>query len=108
MLTTIKAGAEDRKSAKAPHELFTINMVIVHLFFSLGMIKLLGFSMGGAIASSIALSLYIIVYTFFQTKITKNSGTTPSKLKIESNMLAPSILAGASVLIKNDNEVTIK
>ena len=71
MLATIKASAEDRRSAKAPHELFTINMVIVHLFFSLGMIKLLGFSMDGAIASAIALSLYIIVYTFFQTKRAK-------------------------------------
>ena len=73
MLTTIKTSAEDRKSAKTPHELFTINMVIVHLFFSLGMIKLLGFSMNGAISSAIALSLYIIVYTFFQTKRAKEN-----------------------------------
>ena len=73
MLTTIKSSVEDRKSAKAPHELFIINMVVVHLFFSLGMIKLLGFSMDGAIASVIALSLYIIVYTFFQTKRAKEN-----------------------------------
>jgi hypothetical protein len=73
MLTTIKSSVEDRKSAKAPHELFIINMVVVHLFFSLGMIKLLGFSMDGAIASAIALSLYIIVYTFFQTKRAKEN-----------------------------------
>jgi len=33
MLTTIEASAENRKSAKTPHELFTINMVIVSLFF---------------------------------------------------------------------------
>ncbi len=73
MMTTMKASAQDRRSAKAPHELFTINTVIVHLFFSLGMIKLFSFPMGLAIGISIAISLCIIVFTFFQTKNAKKN-----------------------------------
>jgi hypothetical protein len=71
MLTTIKASAKDRKSAKTPHELFTINMVIVHLFFSLGMVKLLDLKKDEAIAIAISISLCIILYTFFKTKKVK-------------------------------------
>lgn len=73
MITTIQASAQERRSAKAPHELFTINTVIVHLFFSLGMIKLFSLPMSSAIGVSIVISLCIIVYTFFRTKKSKKN-----------------------------------
>ena len=71
MITTIPADAKQRRQAKAPHELFTINTVIVHLFFSLGLIKLFSLPMSIAIGSAIIVSLCIIVYTFFRTKKAK-------------------------------------
>jgi hypothetical protein len=97
MLTTIKASAKDRKSAKTPHELFTINMVIVHLFFSLGMIKLFSLSMNSAISTSVAISLCIIAYTFFRTKKTKENAPHLVYLHWQLSLGRYKLLIGAYV-----------
>ncbi len=71
MIITLEASAKERRAAKTPHELFTINTVVVHLFFTLGLIKLFNMGMNLAIGLSIALSFCIIAYTFFRTKKAK-------------------------------------
>lgn len=71
MIKTIPADAKQRRQAKAPHELFTVNTVIVNLFFSVALIKLFNLSMSIAIGSAIVVSLCIIVYTFYRTKKAK-------------------------------------
>ncbi|SFV76018.1 hypothetical protein MNB_SUP05-13-25 [hydrothermal vent metagenome] len=97
MITTIEAGADERRSAKAPHELFTINAMIVHLFFSLGMVKLFNLSMSFAIATSIALSLCIIAYTFFRTKKAKQNDAYLVYLHWQLSLNRYKLLIGAYV-----------
>ena len=97
MITTIEAGADERRSAKAPHELFTINAMIVHLFFSLGMVKLFNLSMNFAIATSIALSLCIIAYTFFRTKKAKQNDAYLVYLHWQLSLNRYKLLIGAYV-----------
>ncbi len=97
MLTTIKASAKDRKSAKAPHELFAVNTVIVHLFFSLGMVKLFSLPMSLAIATSIVISLCIITYTFFRTKKAKKNDSHLVYLHWQLSLGRYKLLIGAYV-----------
>lgn len=97
MMTSIQASAQDRRSAKAPHELFTINTVIVHLFFSLAMIKLFSFSMSLAIGTSIAISLCIIAFTFFQTKKSKENDSHLVYLHWQLSLGRYKLLIGAYV-----------
>ncbi len=73
MITVINASIKERRDAKAAHELFTINTVIVHLFFTLGLIKLLNIDMNSAIYLSILISFTIIIYTYFRTKKAKSN-----------------------------------
>jgi len=72
-MITIEASAQERRQAKAPHELFTVNVMVIHLFFTLGLIKLLSVDMNLAVMSTIALSCLIIIYTFFRTKKAKQN-----------------------------------
>jgi len=72
-MITIEASAQERRQAKAPHELFTVNVMVIHLFFTLGLIKLLSVDMNLAVMSTIALSCLIIIYTFFRTKKAKEN-----------------------------------
>ena len=97
MITTIEAGADERRSAKAPHELFTINAMIVHLIFSLGMVKLFNLSMSFAIATSIALSFCIIAYTFFRTKKAKRNDAYLVYLHWQLSLNRYKLLIGAYV-----------
>lgn len=71
MLVKLTEDINQIKSAQIPHELFTVNTVIVNLFLSLGMIKLFDLSMYLSISISIALSLCIIAYTYHQTNNAK-------------------------------------
>ena len=97
MITTIEADAEQRRCAKAPHELFTINAMIVHLFFSLGMVKLFNLSMNFAIATSIALSLCIVAYTFYRTKKSKKKDVYLIYLHWQLSLNRYKLLIGAYV-----------
>jgi hypothetical protein len=97
MIITLEASAEERRSAKAPHELFTVNTVIVHLFFSLAMIKLFNMGMNLAIGSSIALSFFIIVYTFFRTKKSKQDDPYLVYLHWQLSLNRYKLLIGAYV-----------
>lgn len=74
-MITITTDPSECKNAKTPHELFTINAVIVHLFFSLGLIKLFTFEMTTSIMVCILISLCILTYTFFRTKKAKYQDT---------------------------------
>jgi hypothetical protein len=73
MVIKIAATEQERKAAKAAHELFTSNAILIHVIGSLGLIKILNTSMGLAIGLTIAISALIIIYTFFRTKKAKEN-----------------------------------
>lgn len=72
-MITIEASASERKRAKAAHELFTINAIVVHIFLVLGLVKMLGVGMSTSIALAILASLSIIAYTYTRVKKAKQS-----------------------------------
>jgi len=72
-MITLETNPQIKRDAKTPHELFTINVIMVHLIFSLGLIKLLNISMATSIAVSILISLCIATYTYFRTKKAKQN-----------------------------------
>jgi hypothetical protein len=74
-MITFDATTAERRNAKMPHELFTVNTVIVHLFLSLGLIKLFTIEMATSITVCILISICIIAYTFFRTKRAKHHDT---------------------------------
>jgi hypothetical protein len=75
MIIKIDATQQERKRAKAAHELFTINTILVHIIGTLGLIKLLNTSMNIAIGLTIIVSIGVIIYTYLHTqKIKKNDG----------------------------------
>ncbi|MDG2395360.1 hypothetical protein [Candidatus Thioglobus sp.] len=71
MVIKIDATEQERKAAKAAHELFTINAILIHVIVSLGLIKILNTSMGVAVGITIVISAFIIIYTFLRTKKAK-------------------------------------
>jgi hypothetical protein len=71
MIITFQSSGAERKEAKAAHELFTSNAVVVHIIITLGLVKLLNSSMNVAIISGIGISLGIMLYTYFRTKKVK-------------------------------------
>ncbi|SFV77607.1 hypothetical protein MNB_SUP05-4-1058 [hydrothermal vent metagenome] len=71
MIIKIDASSQERRAAKAAHELFTINAILVHVIGSLGLIKLLNTSLNIAIGLTIVVSMAIILYTYFRTKKAK-------------------------------------
>ncbi len=71
MLIKIDASSQERREAKAAHELFTINAILVHVIGSLGLIKLLNTSLNIAIGLTVVVSMAIILYTYFRTKKAK-------------------------------------
>ena len=71
MIIKIDATEQDRKRAKAAHELFTINTILIHIIGTLGLIKLLNTSMNVAIGITIVASMGIIFYTYLRTKKAK-------------------------------------
>jgi hypothetical protein len=71
MVIKIDATEQERKAAKAAHELFTINAILIHVIGALGLIKILNTSMDIAVGLTIATSVLIIVYTFLRTKKAK-------------------------------------
>ncbi|HIB30770.1 MAG TPA: hypothetical protein EYO25_02175 [Candidatus Thioglobus sp.] len=71
MIIKIDASSQERREAKAAHELFTINAILVHVIGSLGLIKLLNTSLNIAIGLTIVVSMAIILYTYFRTKKAK-------------------------------------
>jgi hypothetical protein len=73
MIITLKTSEKERKAAKSAHELFTINVILVHIIGTLGLIKLLNTSMNTAISLSIAISLGLIIYTYFRTQKAKKN-----------------------------------
>ena len=75
MIIKIDATEQARKSAKAAHELFTINAILVHVIGALGLIKLLNTSLNIAVISAISISVVIIIYTYFRTKKAKKNDT---------------------------------
>ncbi len=74
MIIKIDATEQERKAAKAAHELFTVNTILVHVIGTLGLIKLLNTSMNIAIGLTIVVSMGIIFYTYLRTKKTKKDG----------------------------------
>jgi hypothetical protein len=60
MIIAINASAKECRGAKIAHELFTINTVIVHLFLTLGLIKLL---IGAYVFYFLVTSLALIIST---------------------------------------------
>jgi hypothetical protein len=73
MIIKIDATEQNRKSAKAAHELFTINTILIHIIGTLSLIKLLNTSMNVAIGLTIVVSMGIIFYTYLRTKKAKKS-----------------------------------
>ena len=73
MIIKIDATEQECKSAKAAHELFTINAILIHVIGGLGLIKLLNTSMDLAIGLTIAISAIIIAYTYLRTKKAKEN-----------------------------------
>ncbi|MDC0390718.1 hypothetical protein OAM64_03935 [Candidatus Thioglobus sp.] len=73
MIIKIDATEQNRKRAKAAHELFTINTILIHIIGTLGLIKLLNTSMNVAIGLTIVVSMGIIFYTYLRTKKAKKS-----------------------------------
>lgn len=71
MIIKINATSEERKAAKAAHELFTINAILIHVIGALGLIKLLNTSLDIAIGLTISISIMVIIYTYFRTKKAK-------------------------------------
>ncbi|HIB28363.1 hypothetical protein [Candidatus Thioglobus sp.] len=71
MIIKIDASSQERREAKAAHELFTINAILVHVIGSLGLIKLLNTSLNIAIGLTVMVSMAIILYTYFRTKKAK-------------------------------------
>jgi len=65
MIIKIDASSQERREAKAAHELFTINAILVHV------IKLLNTSLNIAIGLTVMVSMAIILYTYFRTKKAK-------------------------------------
>lgn len=74
MIIKIDATEQERKAAKAAHELFTVNTILVHVIGTLGLIKLLNTSMNIAIGLTIVISMGIIFYTYLRTKKIKKDG----------------------------------
>ncbi len=72
MIIKIDASEQERRAAKAAHELFTINAILVHIIGALGLIKLLNTSLNIAIGLTIVISMVIIIYTYFRTKKAKD------------------------------------
>ena len=72
-MITIEASAKERKQAKAAHELFTTNAIVVHIFLSLGLVKIFNLGMSISIATAIAISLCIIAYTYLRSKKSKQN-----------------------------------
>jgi hypothetical protein len=73
MIIKLDATEQERKSAKAAHELFTINTILVHIIGTLGLIKLLNTSMNIAIGMTIVISTGVIIYTYLRTKKAKKN-----------------------------------
>jgi len=73
MIIKIDATEQERKAAKAAHELFTINTILIHIIGTLGLIKLLNTSMNIAIGLTIVVSTGVIIYTYLRTKKAKKN-----------------------------------
>ncbi len=117
MIVTIDASAKERRDAKVAHELFTINMVVVHLFLTLGLIKLLNTNMSSAIGLSILISFIIIIYTYFRTKKAKSNDQYLIYLHWQLSLNRYKLLIGAyifyflvtslTLIISNDAPVSM-
>ena len=66
MVETIKSSIEERRRAKSAHELFTVNMVLVNIFMSLGLVKLLGVTMATSVMITIVVSLGFMLHTYIK------------------------------------------
>lgn len=69
MIEEIESSKEERLGAKAAHELFAVNMVIVNIFTSLGLVKLLSLEMKTSVMITIFVSVLIMIYTYRKTII---------------------------------------
>ncbi len=97
MISTLEASAKERKDAKAPHELFTINTIVVHIFLTLGLIKIFNTSMSVAIGTAILISLGIIIYTYFRTKKSKTKEVYLAYLHWQLSLNRYKLLIGAYI-----------
>jgi hypothetical protein len=73
MVIEIDSTQQDRKDAKLAHELFTINVILIHLFGTLSFIKLFNISMAISIGMTIFISMSIVIYTYLRTKKAKQN-----------------------------------
>ncbi len=96
-MITLETDATLRRRAKIPHELFTVNTVIVHLFLTLSLIKMFGFTMSEAVPLSIGVSCLIIVFTFFRTKKAKTRDAQLIYLHWQLSLNRYRLLIGAYV-----------
>jgi membrane protease YdiL (CAAX protease family) len=66
MMKIISEDKKEQRLAKIPHEVFTVNAAIIHLFLTTAMLKF-----GDprfAITLPIVISMVIIIWTYFRTK----------------------------------------
>ena len=61
---------QEQKLAQTPHELFTINIIIVHILLPLGLVKFVGASY---LFLAIITSLLIIAFTYWKTQKIKTT-----------------------------------
>jgi len=62
----ISEDKSEQKLAKIPHEIFTVNAALLHLFLPAAMLKL--GEPRFAISAPIVISIFIIIWTYFRTK----------------------------------------
>jgi len=94
---TYQDSENNFRVAKNAHELFTINLMIVHLFLALGLNKLFAVDMNTSIASSIAISLVVILFTYFKTKQLKDSDQEFDYLNWQLSLNRYKMLIGAYI-----------
>ncbi len=68
----LTTDAADIKRAKLPHEILTINVVVLHIFLSVALLKFANEHL--AIPIPIAISLVIIVWTYFKARAISKEG----------------------------------
>ncbi len=75
---------KERKLAKIPHEIFTINTTIIHLFLAVAILKFANPKL--AIIIPIAISVIIIIASYLYNKNIQLTATTLVKLNWHSSM----------------------
>lgn len=92
----ISTDKYQQKQAKIPHELFTVNAALVHLFLPVAMLKFSNAHF--AITLPILLSIFIIIWTYFRTQKAKKVDCELVKDHWQISLNRYKILIGAYIL----------